>query len=131
MGAQLLFANMGYAHREMPWPMMILVWFLVAIVLAAQWQTFKKAGRPGWAAIIPFYNAYILIKIAGRPGWWVIAYLVPLLNIIVHIVVVMDVAKSFGKSNAFGIFWLWLFPFIGFYILGFGEAKYKGVPKHE
>ena len=32
-------------------------------------KLFEKAGKPGWVAIIPFYNTYVLIEIAGL-NWW-------------------------------------------------------------
>lgn len=94
------------------------------------WRVFEKAKQPGWASIIPIYNLYIMLKIAGRPGWWLLLYIIPILNVIVHIIVAIDIAKAFKKSTAFGVVGLWLFSFIGFMILGFGGAKYKGVPKH-
>lgn len=108
-------------------------WVIAAVVvllsLIAMWRIFEKAKKPGWAAIIPIYNIYVGLKIIGRPGWWLLLYLVPLVNIVVQIVVAIDTAKAFGKSATFGFFGLWLFSFIGFMILGFGDAKYKGVPK--
>lgn len=99
---------------------------LGVISIVALWKVFQKAKQPGWAAIIPIYNTYILLKIVGRPGWWVLLYLIPFVNIIVHLVVSLDAAKSFGKSQLFGVVGLWLLPFIGYLILGFGDAKYKG-----
>lgn len=39
---------------------------LVILVIAGFWKTFAKAGEPGWAAIIPIFNTYIMLKIAGR-----------------------------------------------------------------
>ena len=103
---------------------------VVLVSFIAMWRVFEKAKKPGWAAIIPIYNIYVGLKIIGRPAWWILLYLVPLVNVIVQIVVAIDTAKAFGKSTTFGIFGLWLFSFIGFMILGFGDAKYKGVPKH-
>jgi hypothetical protein len=109
----------------------IVVGLILAVVFViALWRVFQKANQPGWAAIIPFYNIYVMVKIAGRPGWWVILYLIPLVNVITHLVVAIDTAKAFGKSGTFGFFGLWLFSFIGYLILGFGDAKYQGVPKH-
>ncbi len=100
---------------------------LVAVlIIAGMWTTFQKAGRPGWAAIIPIYNLYTLLKVAGRSGWWIILYLIPFVNIVVSIIVSVDVAKAFGKDAVFGVFGLWLFAFIGFPILGFGDATYSG-----
>jgi hypothetical protein len=48
---------------------MMLVWlgFMVVIIIGG-WKMFEKAGEPGWAILIPFYNTYILLKIAGRDG---------------------------------------------------------------
>lgn len=108
-----------------------LLWLLVAVVfLAGLWKTFTKANKPGWGAIIPIYNAYLILKIAGRSGWWLLLYLIPIVNIVVHIVVSLDVAKAFKKSEVFGLVALWLFPFIGYLILGFGDDKFAGSPKH-
>lgn len=105
---------------------MIIYLAIIVLVIAGLWKTFQKAGRHGWAAIIPIYNIYNIVKIAGRPGWWVLLYFIPLVNIIIHIVVSLDVAKAFGKSEVFGILGLWLFSFIGYLMLGFGDATYKG-----
>ncbi|MEU7528625.1 DUF5684 domain-containing protein [Saccharothrix sp. NPDC042600] len=99
---------------------------IAVFIIAAMWKVFAKAGQPGWAAIIPIYNIYVLLKVAGRPGWWLILMIIPLVNLIVSIIVSLDVAKSFGKSGAFGFFGLWLFGFIGYPVLGFGSARYQG-----
>lgn len=106
--------------------------FLVftAISLVAMWRVFEKAKQPGWTVFIPIYNLSIQLRIVGRPGWWLLLYLIPVVNVIVTIVVAIDLAKAFGKSTTFGVVGLWLFNIIGILILGFGDAKYKGVPKH-
>lgn len=96
------------------------------LMIAAMWKVFAKAGRPGWAAIIPFYNIYVLLKVAGRPGWWLVLFIIPVVNLVVSIIVSLDVAKSFGKSGAFGFFGLWLFGIVGYPVLGFGDARYQG-----
>jgi hypothetical protein len=101
------------------------------LVIAAMWKVFTKAGQPGWAAIIPFYNIYVLLKVAGRPGWWLILYIIPLVNLIISIIVSLDVAKAFGKGGAFGFFGLFLFGFIGYPILGFGSAQYQGANRQQ
>jgi Family of unknown function (DUF5684) len=106
----------------------ILVIVYIAIIvfeIAALWQVFVKAGHPGWAAIIPFYNYYVLLKIVGRPGWWLILYFIPIVNIIVWIIVAIDLAKSFAKSSGFAV-GLILLAFIFIPILGFGPATYSG-----
>lgn len=106
----------------------LIIVYLVLIVLAiaGMWATFQKAGKPGWAAIIPIYNVYVLLKVAGRPGWWLILFFIPFVNIIISLMVSLDVAKNFGKSAAFGVIGLWIFSLIGYLLLGFGDATYKG-----
>jgi len=40
---------------------------LTILQIIATWLIYKKAGQPGWASIIPFYNFYVLLKIVGKP----------------------------------------------------------------
>lgn len=102
-----------------------LVWLaVVVLIIAGFWKTFVKAGRPGWAAIIPIYNVYIVLKIAHRPGWWLLLYFIPIVSIVIAIIVSIDVAKAFGKGVGFGIGLALLAP-IFWAILGFGSATYQ------
>ncbi len=102
-------------------------WLAVLVIaIIAMWKIFTKAGEAGWKSIIPIYNLYILLKIVGRPGWWILLFLVPFVNIVVSLVVSIDLAKSFGKSDLFGVIGLWLFSLIGHLMLGFGSATYVG-----
>jgi hypothetical protein len=96
---------------------------LVAFEIAGMWTVFTKAGRPGWGATIPFYNAYLYLEIAGRPGWWLLLFFTPLLNFVIAVVIALDVAKAFGKTTGFGI-GLCLPSFIFIPILGFGSSVY-------
>ena len=96
------------------------------IVVIGLWKLFVKADEPGWAAIIPIYNYYVILKIVGRPWWWLLLLLIPIVNLIVSIIVAIDLAKSFGKDAAYGVILLWLFSVIGYLILGFGDAEYQG-----
>jgi hypothetical protein len=110
---------------------MIAVWSFTSVVLAvvlfvALWKVFEKAGQPGWAAIIPIYNIYILIKIAGRPGWWLILMFVPFVNFVISIIISLDVARNFGKTVGFGIGLIFL-SIIFYPILAFGDARYQPV----
>ncbi len=99
---------------------------LIVMVIAGYWATFVKAGKPGWGAIIPFYNMYLIIKIAGRPGWWLILMFIPFVNFVIYIIVCIDVAKNFGHGSGFGIL-LWLFSPIMYLVLGFGSSEYRPV----
>jgi len=98
---------------------------IAAVFIAALWKVFRKAGQPGWAALIPIYNFYILLKIAGKPGWWLLLLLVPFVNLVIFILISIEVAKAFGRSPAFGVILLFLVGGIGYLILGFGGAQYS------
>jgi len=103
---------------------------LLALLTAiTTWQLFAKAKRPGWAALIPLYNTYTMLKIAKRPGWWMILYFVPIVNIVIHTIISIDIAKAFGKRAAFGFWLLWMLPFIGYPMLAFGQANYTNQKK--
>ena len=98
---------------------------IALIALVGLWKVFVKAGKPGWAAIIPFYNTYTQLKIVGRPGWWLILLFIPLVNIILGIIVLNDLSKSFGKGVGYTLLLIFL-PFIGYPMLGWGDAVYRG-----
>jgi hypothetical protein len=108
--------------------MLIIQLAILILMIAGLWKTFTKAGKPGWASIIPFYNLIVLLDIAGRPWWWLILYLIPFVNLVIAIVVSIDVAKNFGKGAGFGVGLAFL-SFIFYPILGFGDARYAPVPK--
>lgn len=98
---------------------------IIVVVIAGFWKMYTKAGQPGWAAIVPIYNLYIMCKIAGRPGWWVILLIIPYINLIFVIIIMLDLAKSFGKGIGFAVGMI-LLGFIFIPILGFGDAEYQG-----
>jgi hypothetical protein len=95
------------------------------IVVIALWKVFTKAGYAGWLALIPIVNLIFLIKIAGLSGWFVLLYLIPIVNIVMSIIVAIKLGKNFGKGGVFSFFLLWLFSFIGYFIIGFGSAQYR------
>jgi uncharacterized membrane protein YoaK (UPF0700 family) len=98
---------------------------VMILMIASIWKVFSKANEPGWAAIIPIYNIIVMLKIAGKPLWWLVLMIIPIVSIVVGILVLVSVAKSFGKSAGFAIGMLFL-PFIFWPMLGFGDAKYMG-----
>jgi len=105
----------------------LICWFIFFIIMiAAMWKIYTKAGKPGWASIIPLYNIWVLMEIVGRPGWWLILFLIPFVNLVISIIVAIDLAKSFGKDTLYGVILLWFFNIIGMLMLGFGDAEYQG-----
>ena len=86
--------------------------------LAGQWQIFKKAGEHGWAAIVPFYNMFVLYKIAFGNGWLMFLQLIPCVGFIMDIMLWYKLGKRFNKSGLFCIGLVLLTP-IFVIILGF------------
>jgi hypothetical protein len=107
-------------------PILLVALALLVVLVAGFWKMFEKAGQPGWTAIVPIYNVYIMLKIVGRPGWWLILFFIPLVNLVINIIVAIDIAKAFGQSAVFGFFLNFLFGGIGYVILGFGNYRYMG-----
>jgi hypothetical protein len=100
--------------------------FVAVVLIAAIWRVFQKAGKPGWAAIIPFYNILILLEIIGKPWWWLLIILfIPFANIIFGIWSVNLLSKSFGQGVGFTLGLIFL-GFIFYPILGFGNFEYQG-----
>lgn len=104
----------------------LIIYFAVLIfMLAAMWKMFKKAGKPGWAVIVPIYNIIVLLEIARKPLWWIVLFFIPFVNIIAAIALTHSVSTSFGKGAGFTAGLIFL-PFIFYPILGFGDAEYRG-----
>jgi hypothetical protein len=104
---------------------MIIYLAIIVLMIASMWKVFVKAGKPGWAAIVPIYNIIVLLQIVGRPTWWIILFLIPIVSIVIMIMVMIDFAKSFGKGGGFAA-GLILLGFIFLPILAFGDAQYVG-----
>lgn len=92
--------------------------------LACMWKVYKKAGKPGWASIIPIYNIIVMLEIIGKPAWWFFLMLIPGVNIVIGILLAIEFGKVFGKDTTWSIIFLILFSFIGYPILAFGDATY-------
>ena len=105
----------------------LLIPFLIiaAIMIIAHWKIYEKAGKPGWAAIIPIYNAIVLLEIVGKPVWWIILFFIPCVNIVFLIWVTNLLSKSFGQSEGFTV-GLLLLGVVFYPILGFGNYQYLG-----
>jgi len=104
---------------------LIIEFGLIALMFAGMWKVFVKAGEPGWAAIVPIYNAVILLKISGKPIWWIVMLFIPCVSIVFLLLIALELAKSFGKDAGYGI-GLFFLPFIFYPLLGFGNAQYQG-----
>jgi hypothetical protein len=97
---------------------------LAVAVIAGMYGVFVKAGKPGWAAIIPYYNVFVLVDIVGKPWWWALLILFcPCVGIVFAVLVYIELANCFGKSVGFAV-GLLLLPYVFFPILGFNKDRY-------
>lgn len=108
------------------WLFVILIVMAVSILMIiAMWRIFTKAGKPGWASLVPIYNMVVMMQIVGRPEWQVVLMFLPFAHIYISIVLPLDLAKSFGKTTGFGVLMIF-FPAIMNPILAFGSSRYVG-----
>jgi len=104
---------------------MLVITIVAILAVIALWRIFTKAGKPGWAAIIPIYNSVVLFEIVGRPGWWVLLLFIPIVNIVILVIAMLDLAKSFGKGAGFAV-GLILLTTVFMLILAFDSSTYQG-----
>lgn len=105
--------------------LLIVLLVCVLLVIVGWWKMFEKADEPGWKSIIPFYNLYTMLRIVGRPGWMLIGFFVPFVNILLWVIVMGDLAKSFGRGIGTVLGLIFLNPVFAM-ILGWGSAAYVG-----
>lgn len=99
---------------------------LISIFLIiCNWKIFTKAGKPGWACLIPIYNTLVTLEIIGKPWWWLFLLMIPFVNIIFIIWATNLLSLSFGKEEGFTI-GLILLPIVFLPILAFGSPQYRG-----
>ena len=123
---------------------LIIMWVVMlafaVLAIIGLWKTLNKAGLPGWAAIIPFYNEYNVVKLSNRPVYffwimlgcsllaWIpfIGWLLMIGIFVLWIFMALDIAANFGQGTGFAIL-LIIFPSIMFLFLGFGSYEYRRI----
>ena len=104
---------------------MLTVIVISILIILGQWKAFKKANKPGWAAIVPIYNYIVMLEIAELPLWYLALYFIPIANIYAQVMTYIEFAKKYGESAGFAIGMMFL-PYVFFPLLGFGNYKYTG-----
>lgn len=104
--------------------MMIFSLILSLIYLISYIKIFKKAGKPGWACIVPIYSNIVMLEIAKLPLWYIILFFIPIANIYVLFKINIEIAKNFGKSSGFGV-GMTLLPIIFVPLLAFSDSIYE------
>ncbi len=109
----------GFFAGIMMWLMIMTVIALaISILICIGWmKIFTKCGREGWAAFIPIYNLIVMCQITEVPIWYMF---VPFVNIFGLWKIAEGFDEKFGKNGSMKII-LFLFPYVGYPILGFGK----------
>ena len=79
-------------------------WFIFFLIIQVihflgTWKLYKKAGRETWEAIVPIYNAIILMQIINRPKWWVVLLFIPVVNLLMFPIIWIETCRSFGFNK--------------------------------
>ena len=106
--------------------MLLIALVASVVIIVAMWKLFVKAGKPGWASIVPFYNIWVLAEMTTNNNvLWFILALIGVTSPVAAIVMYLGMGKSFGKGIGYGVF-CFLLPIVALPILAFGSAEYTG-----
>jgi hypothetical protein len=99
---------------------------IVIVMIASGWKLYAKAGKPGWAVIIPIYSIIVFLEIVKRPIWWIILLFIPLVNLVILIILAFDFLKAYGRPGwHFILFLIPIVNIIYYAYLGFSaDVKY-------
>lgn len=139
--------------------MLILSLIPVIVTLIAQTKVNQKAGRPGWAAWIPYYSQYVRAEMGGDVDnfWWMlvgngISVMIQLLNpyvesqgllallslmsfaasiivLVYAIKIEYNLTLAFRQNPAFTA-GLVILPYIFYPILAWGKSSYHGYTEY-
>lgn len=96
MSNELLY-NAAAASFGAVYTIIVLVWLVVALV--GMWKLYVKAGKPGWASLVPLYNLYCLYDMAFGIGWLFLLTFVPLVNFVITIILCFKLAKALHSAS--------------------------------
>jgi len=101
--------------------------FVLGIVaLIGMWKLYEKADEAGWAAIVPIYNIWIMLKIAGLNPLFILIMLVPVANVIFGFYLAYKFVESYGFGVGGFLLYIFFSPIMSIY-MGFSEdVTYEG-----
>ena len=106
----------------------IVILFLYGTIL--RWIIYRKAGKHGWASIVPLYRQIVMYQICGLSPWLMLLWFVPIFGwIAMFIIAIMKrfcLANSFGKGALFGFGLLILQPIFQSVIAFNSKIEYEG-----
>ncbi len=106
--------------QSSPYNIVFIVLFVIGL-----WRMLTKAGLHGWGALIPLYNAYLLVKLAGWRGWSLLLFIVPVVNLVAYVVLCRDLGRAYGTGLLFKICLVLFLP-VAIFVLGVGRWQFGG-----
>lgn len=121
--------------------LLIFIPFCVLYIIG-RWRLYKKAGKNGWEAIIPFYNDWVYVEIAGLNWWWfllvmanssvnfssgffdgdsVVISIAPFVSLFALYVCNYNISKRLNKDVGFAVL-MTIFPFIMIPLIGLSNS---------
>lgn len=120
---------------------LLLIIPIMIVYLGGLWKLFKKAGRNGWEAIIPFYNTWVLAEISGVAWWYALIIilanlgiagdgflnsLASLASLVANFFICYNLSKKFNKDIGTAIL-TFLFRIVMIPVMGFSNSyQYDG-----
>ncbi len=107
---------------------MVVVYLLTLLLftlpsLITTWRLYKKAGKAGWAAIVPIYNAVVQLQIAKMPTWYILLLFVPVANLVIVVMALVNFAKQYNRKLGFWLAYIFL-PIVAVFLVG--KTEYTG-----
>ena len=106
----------------------IAVLFVYGTIL--RWILYRKAGKHGWAAIVPLYRQITMYKVCGLSPWLMLLWFIPIFGwIAMFVIAIMKrflLSKNFGKGTLFGFGLLLLQPIFESVLAFNSKIKYVG-----
>ena len=115
-----------------------IVFLVLVINIVGRWCLFKKAGKNGWEAIIPFYSDWVYVEIAQLNYWWFflvvsnsianflsddLGSIFYFVSLIALFVCNYNISKKLHKDTVFAVL-MTIFPFI-FVTMAGVSSNYK------
>ena len=110
-----------------------ILWIIVILFIyctITRWIIYKKAGKNGFEAIIPFYRQVTMYKICGLSPFLMLIWLIPIFGWFVMLIIAIMkrilLSKAFGRGTLFGLGLLLLTPIFQSIIAFNSNIEYEG-----
>lgn len=98
---------------------------IVALIsILALWRIMRKMGEPGWYAIVPFFNMFVIAQHSFGNGF---AMFVPLIPVVGIPWFFMQLFRGFGLDTVPALLLAVFAAPIGMFILGFNRTPWMGM----